>query len=186
VTPEQEARFWSKVYKRGPEECWLWGAGRSGDGYGASVALGREQQTGSHRVAWMIENGPIPNGLCVCHRCDTPLCCNPRHLFLGSSSDNTADRHSKGRDARGDKSGLRLHPERAARGDRNGSRLHPECLNPPIGERSGHAKLSCLDVVAIRHLIASGYETKYVARTFGISDSEASRIYLRTRWAHVK
>lgn len=51
----------------------------------------------AHRVAWMITNGPIPDGLCVLHRCDNPPCVNPAHLFLGTVQDNNADRDAKGR-----------------------------------------------------------------------------------------
>ncbi len=51
----------------------------------------------AHRVAWLIEKGPVPDGLCVLHRCDNPPCVNPEHLFLGTVQDNNADRDAKGR-----------------------------------------------------------------------------------------
>lgn len=50
-----------------------------------------------HRVAFTLANGPIPDRALVCHSCDTPLCINPAHLWLGSHSDNTQDMLSKGR-----------------------------------------------------------------------------------------
>jgi hypothetical protein len=69
--------------------CLLWGPGNRSV-YGA-VSIG------AHRLAWEIANGPIPRGLQVLHRCDTPRCCNPDHLFLGTQFDNMVDMHRKGR-----------------------------------------------------------------------------------------
>ncbi|MFI6534161.1 HNH endonuclease signature motif containing protein [Nonomuraea sp. NPDC050547] len=51
----------------------------------------------AHRVAWMLEVGPIPDGLCVLHQCDNPPCINTGHLFLGTVQENNADRDAKGR-----------------------------------------------------------------------------------------
>lgn len=52
----------------------------------------------AHRLAYTIAVGPIPDGLEVCHSCDNPPCCNPKHLFLGTGSENAIDRVAKGRD----------------------------------------------------------------------------------------
>jgi len=51
----------------------------------------------SHRRAWVEANGPIPDGMMVCHHCDRPSCINPEHLFLGTALDNNRDREAKGR-----------------------------------------------------------------------------------------
>ncbi len=52
----------------------------------------------AHREAWEQAYGePIPPGLCICHHCDNPECVEIRHLFLGTKSENTLDRHAKGR-----------------------------------------------------------------------------------------
>ena len=51
----------------------------------------------SHRRAWVEANGPIPDGMMVCHRCDNPACINPEHLFIGTALDNNRDREAKGR-----------------------------------------------------------------------------------------
>jgi len=83
--------------------CWEWQGGKSG-GYGHIVFKGRETWL-CHRLAWFLANGDIPKGKFVCHRCDNPSCCNPEHLFLGSSVENTTDRHDKRRDATGEQNG---------------------------------------------------------------------------------
>lgn len=76
--------------------CLLWTGSRNAKGYGTiSVATGKPGFT--HRVAWELKNGPIADGLCVLHKCDTPACCNVDHLFLGTRADNNADMLAKGR-----------------------------------------------------------------------------------------
>jgi hypothetical protein len=73
--------------------CWLWTGNASK--YGHFQANG--VQTLAHRVSWMIHHGGIPKGMFVCHKCDTPLCVNPAHLFLGTQKDNMGDAKVKGR-----------------------------------------------------------------------------------------
>lgn len=75
--------------------CWKWTAGAFDSGYGAISVGGKMRK--AHRVAYEAFVGTIPLGMCVCHRCDTPCCINPDHLFLGSHADNTADMLAKER-----------------------------------------------------------------------------------------
>ncbi len=154
--------------------CWLWTRMWDKDGYGRVRHNGK--QRGAHRVAFELFRGAIPEGMCVCHRCDTPACCNPDHLFLGTSVDNVVDRVAKGRTrvASGDRHGSRTHPERMARGDRHPARLRPEYL--ARGENHRNAKLTWAQVDAIRRRLLSGATRTAIARSFLVSRSTIDNI----------
>lgn len=92
-----EREFWSKVQKT--DTCWLWTGVIGAHGYG--VFGGKKTRGRAHRLMWERVNGPIPDGLNVCHRCDNPPCVNPAHLFLGTVKDNAQDMMRKGRGACG-------------------------------------------------------------------------------------
>ena len=99
-------RFWAKVSIS--PGCWEWtgglvgGRGLSGKRYGQISS--RRAKIYAHVLSWEIENKtPVPNGICVLHRCDTPACVNPGHLFLGTLQDNHRDMVQKGRQMRGEK-----------------------------------------------------------------------------------
>jgi hypothetical protein len=89
--------FWRRVAVSDHSACWPWTSFRNERGYGIARLDGVRQKT--HRYAWQMTNGPIPDGMCVLHRCDNPPCCNPAQLFLGTTEDNVADCIAKGRHA---------------------------------------------------------------------------------------
>lgn len=78
-------RFWTKVDKG--DDCWMWTAARSGDGYGHIKIDGRNVK--AHRVAYELEVGAIPDGLDIDHLCRVPLCVNPAHMEPVTRRTNT-------------------------------------------------------------------------------------------------
>lgn len=88
-----EERFWKHVNKT--ESCWLWTASTGKKGYGKINVNGVTKS--AHRVSYEMSHGAIPRGLGVLHKCDTPLCVRPDHLFIGTNQDNVNDMMSKGR-----------------------------------------------------------------------------------------
>lgn len=85
--------FNERVYKT--KACWIWTGSFMYKCYGEAYIKGEKIR--AHRLSWLIHNGEIPNGLFVCHKCDTPQCVNPDHLFLGAAKSNMLDCVSKGR-----------------------------------------------------------------------------------------
>ena len=154
LRPSPEDRFWAKVRKGGPDDCWLWTAGTDKDGYGRFMWNMRNPR--SHRVAYELLVGPIPEGLYACHTCDNPPCCNPAHIFLGTQLDNIRDAASKGRLATGNCTRTKGCPGVA---------------------------LSPADVQDIRS--ACGKSNRVLARHYGVHPSTISRARRMETWKHV-
>jgi hypothetical protein len=146
-------RFWARVDKSG--DCWIWTGARASTGYGHFSTKGKD--TYAHRFAFEMTYGAVLPGMCICHTCDNPPCCNPKHLFVGTTADNMADRDRKGR-----------------------SRI----IGRP-GERNHIAKLTWTQVREIRAIYAQGgYTQRRLARMFGISNGNVAAILQGKTWRY--
>ena len=148
-----EDRFWKSVNKNGPNGCWIWDGARTKEDYGTFVVNGRRMVVSRYAYALLV--GKIPEGHLVCHHCDNPPCCNPAHLFAGTSQDNVSDCISKGR------------------------------TNPVKGIESPMAKLSESEVLEIISLKRSGLTQSDIATRFGLNQSSVSRLFNKKRWKHL-
>jgi hypothetical protein len=147
-----EDRFWQKVDTSG--DCWLWTASSNGR-YGkiGNHRDGRKVLLYAHRVAWELHNGPIPEGMVICHTCDTPLCVRIDHLFLGTYSDNTHDAMAK-------------------------KRMYP--VAPTPGESHPKAKLN---YQAVREIRASTESSRVLGARYGVTQGTISKVKTGRTWA---
>jgi len=154
-SPTAIERFWSSVDRAdGDDSCWIWTGNGTKDGYGRLSVDGRK--TRAHRFSYELHNGPIPDGLLVCHHCDVPLCCNPKHMFLGTTKDNVQDMLAKGR------------------------------VRPLRGTASPNARLNEDQVREIRaRYAAGGVFQKDLASAYGVAVKTISHIVCGDRWKHV-
>jgi hypothetical protein len=138
--------------------CWLWTGAPSAGGYGVIKHDGRYQK--AHRVSWALHHGFMPDrDVKVCHRCDTPACVNPAHLWLGTQRENIADMVAKGRN-------------------------RPPA--PQLGSKNPQAALTEDDVWAIRHMLRNGSFTQpQIRRAYGVSPMTINRIARGESWRHV-
>ncbi len=156
-------RFWSKVDKRGPDECWPWiGQVKSG-GYG-NITHGT-RLFAAHRVAYQLTHGDESLSdleLQVCHSCDNRACVNPAHLFLGTNLDNLRDMRAKGRGY------IPTGAEFRAR-----------------GEEHWKSKLTAAKVLEIRRRTRAGESNRDLAEEFGISDVVVCNARRGVTWKHL-
>lgn len=174
-------RFDAKWISEPNTGCHLWASRRDRYGYGTFNI--RYRRMSAHRVAWEMRNGPIAHGLCVCHKCDTPACVNPDHLFLGTPADNNAYMRRKGRGTIPSNPlnirGKQVGPVRCF-GDRNGMRTTPSAR--PRGERNGSAKLTSQDVSEMRARRGEGATLCALARDFGVHVNTVCKITRGASW----
>lgn len=151
-----QQKILQRIRKNVTSGCWEWTRKTLVNGYGRLKICRR--MTLAHRFAFTAFVGEIPVGLCVLHRCDNRLCCNPDHLFLGTNSDNQRDSVRKGRH------------------------------KPPNlkGEQHPFAKVNEAEMLTIRRLCNAGEYQSSIARRFGITQQAVSSIKLRKNWKHVR
>lgn len=165
LSDKQIAKFWSKIAKGNPDECWPW-QGWYRHTYGSISFKGKPQY--SHVLALWLTTGVWPSGLHTCHSCDNPACCNPAHLFLGTDQDNSDDKCRKGRVPHGESHYLRRCPEKVLR-----------------GSKAPHARLTEGDVRTIKALYAAGHLQKDLADQFGLCQQSISDLLRGKTWKHV-
>ena len=154
LTDADIARFWSKVNKCGSDKCWEWQACRNNHGYGLFRIGGRVRVPYlAHRVAFVITTGDTE--LQVCHHCNNPSCCNPKHLYAGTQKDNMQQCVIDGRAA------------------------------DNRGEKHGCAKLTKSEVHEIRALYIKGRLLCEIADEYGIHRVHVSRICNSKQWKHI-
>ena len=148
-------RLWAYVNIRSDEECWHYLGSINAGGYGSIVY--KDKPYIAHRLSYELTYGEIPEGMLVCHHCDNPPCCNPKHLFLGTQSDNMKDMVSKGR------------------------------ASVQVGVNNTNVKLNEADVYNIHILYSNGYmNMSAISRIFKISVSTVQSILRGRSWPHVK
>jgi hypothetical protein len=155
-----------RIIRDRSSECWDWQSSTRAFGYGqVTFCQGAQRVTlSAHRVIWQLFYGAIPSGMCVCHHCDNPACCNPDHLFLGTRSDNNKDMFAKGRARPGPKTKGYRRPEVS-------------------GERSGASKLSWAQVRSMRADYArGGVSAVALGKKYGIGRTAAANILSGATW----
>lgn len=138
------------------EPCVLWPGGKTGNNYGV-ITYQTGYQIHAHRYAFLFTFGFLPNGLCICHRCDTTLCINPFHLFAGTQKDNIADMHRKNRDK-----------HRGSKGSDNNTSIY-----------------SAEQVLEMRRMFAAGIRVCEINKKFGGAYQSVWLIVRRRNWSHI-
>jgi len=167
LSQEDVDRFWSKVSKGAPDECWPWLGPITKKGYGQFHPT-RTTSTSAHRQAFKISGGVLRDEEHACHSCDVRYprgnfghrrCCNPSHIFAGTAAVNNADMRKKGRDS--------APPRNDNRGSRNGAARLDERLVKEILE------------------LAKEFKQSEIAAKIAVSRATVCRIVGGRAWVHV-
>ena len=148
-----------------PDACWPFeGGGYNKKGWHRQISY-KHKNYGAHRVAYELANGGIPDGLFVLHRCDNPVCCNPRHLFVGTQSDNASDMWNKKRGNPGNPAGLKLgpSPNRKITPDKERAVVEMYCVHG-YTQKQIASYLKCSDVTISNFLKTSPEAAEFVGR----------------------
>jgi len=168
IAPKIKDRFVSSYEVDQETGCWLWVRMRTPNGYGRFHCRNRKWR--AHRAAYTIFVGDIPPGMCICHHCDTPLCVNPAHLFVGTQRDNVHDMIRKGRKA----------PSPLPLGV--GARVSRDTNYKRIGELNGKAILNgerALLIAFSKERIAT------LAARYGVSPTTVGHVRGGRSWTHI-
>lgn len=122
-----EDRFWAKVQRGNPNECWLW-VGAVSNGYGMIGNVDGRPMVGAHRASFFLAHGYWPN--VARHSCDVKRCVNPAHILDGTHADNSRDAMERGRTAYAQRTTCKYgHPySNPPRRARSGARLCDVCV----------------------------------------------------------
>lgn len=147
-------RFLSHVNKT--DYCWEWTASKYDNSRGYGCFNLNSIAHRSHRIAYTLFVGDIPEGMCVLHKCDNPICVNPDHLWIGTRDENNKDRKKKQRGARNN------------------------------GETNGFSKIDSNTVKEIRRMREEeGLSYGKLCNVFNLSKSHIARIIHRKAWSHI-
>ena len=153
-TSEILKRFWSKVDIRSEEECWQWKGWCDEEGYGRFKMNGKGER--ASRAIVKLMGQIIPKGEWVLHKCDNPTCVNPKHLYVGTPSQNSMDRENRKRG------------------------------RPLIGSNNGYNKLDENKVTEIKSLLNCGFNNTEIGLMYNVTRSTISYISSGKIWKHVK
>ncbi len=160
LTDKVKARFWAKVQKAGPDECWLWKGGIVRKGYGRFAWIDGRNYV-AHRISLLLSGQQMPKPEAMgCHKCHNTSCVNPNHLYWGSAKENTHDAMEARR--------FRWlgEPDQVAK--------YLEAR--PRGQNHRSAKITDAQVQEIRKAAAAGERYCIIAKRFGCSPSLISKI----------